>query len=42
MERGQNDLLDACYRDLSRAAFRAELIFTGLILGGLGLWWCFA
>ena len=28
MERGHNDLLDACYRDLGRAAFRADLIFA--------------
>lgn len=40
--RGQNDLLDTAYRDLGRAAFRADLIFTALILGAIGLLWCFA
>lgn len=37
MQRGQNYLLEAAYRDLGRAAFRAELIFTVLCLAGVVL-----
>lgn len=37
MQLGKNDLLDAAHRNLGRAAFRAELIFTVLCLGGVVL-----
>lgn len=40
--RGHNDLLEACYRDLGRAAFINDLIFSAVVVGIIVVLWGFA